>query len=473
MNRRELETQLQALFDGALEDEQFLALQQKLLTDPEARECYRDYLHLHHLLSFRARDANLVTFPAEVSAPLPRRVRLMRRKFLAAAAVIMLASVAAALTWNHSRRPPLRFATSPGTEISVTREFDTTSQPSHGSYIQPGSRLEIGDGTMELQFTSGVRGIIRGPAKLTLFSKDVLQLEQGTAWFQVPGNATSFKVSTPDMVLSDAGTEFGIISDPSFLSEIHVFGGRVEVKNRHGRKFSRWVEAGKAQAAADSGEWHEITAQRDRFFTSLPGVEPASNVIVSRESSFTQYAYQNEASTDDLLSGIVPTTTGWRLENDASPLELTDGIHGLGFETIPGDKVQGAWTTVGATAEYRLGAGTNGGGYNITMIRSIADWVNVGFGNQAWAMEVRPVGDDWKPLVVVAYEPLNTQPLTGGGATKVTVTGKNGLLAQGIEAIRVTVGKVPNSDSQTFVWRELDVFGAPVKSPVKHDHAPN
>ncbi|WP_367873899.1 hypothetical protein [Luteolibacter sp. Populi] len=469
MNRRELETQLQAFFDGSLEEADLHALQQKLRADPEARECYRDYLLLHHSLSFRAKPP--VALPVIPAPPASRLLRFPRRGLLAAAAVLILSAVAGILAWNNSRRPPLSFATSPGTDISVTREF-STRQPLQGPYLEPGSRLEIGPGTMELRFTSGVRGIVRGPADLTLFSKDLLQMERGTAWFQVPAQAAGFTVSTPDLVLNEVGAEFGIVSDPAFLSEVHVFDGKIEVTNRHGRKFSKWVEAGTAQAAADNGGWQEIPAQRDRFFTSLPGVEPESNVIVSRENSMLREAYAAEASADDLLTGILPVTSGWNRDNDAGPLELTDGIHGAAFEQIPGDKVQGAWTTVGATAEYQLGSGPNGNGYNITMIRSIADWENVGFGNQAWTMEVKPVGGDWKRLVAEAYGPLNAQPLTGGGASKVTVTGKNGRLAQGIEAIKITAGRVPGSVGHAFVWREFDVFGAPTESPAAKDLPP-
>ncbi|MCW1886188.1 hypothetical protein OKA04_15730 [Luteolibacter flavescens] len=470
MNRRDLERHLQAFFDGTLEDEHFAALQEVLRRDPEARACYREYLHLHHLLSFRAKGPDRL--PAdlleEIMPPAPP-VRFPRRGrwMLAAAAVVaLLATLAGSMmAWRQSQRPPLRYTASPGTDISVTSELAPTGQRAQGPFLEPGSQLEIGDGTMELEFSSGVRGIVRGPASFRLYRKDLLELERGTAWFHVPEKAADFKVSTPDLILKETGAEFGVIADPAFLSEVHVFHGSIEATSRHGRRTSKRVGAGTAQAAEDTGEWQEIPVRRGRFLTSLPGVEPESNVIVSKESSPVDRAYENEASADDLLTGIVPLTTGWKLQNNASPLELTDGIHGAGFQKVQGDMVQGAWTTVGATAEYRLGIGPNGAGYNITMIRSLADWENVGFGNQAWTMEVKPVGRDWMPLASVVYDPLPAQ-LTSGGSTKVTVTGKDGRLAQGIEAIKVTAGRVPGSVQHGFVWRELDVFGAPADVPV-------
>jgi hypothetical protein len=61
----------------------------------------------------------------------------------------------------------------------------------------------------------------------------------------------------------------------------------------------------------------------------------------------------------------------------------------------------------------------------------------------------------------VSFGPFKAEPLAGGGATKVVLTGKSGTLARGIEAIRFTAGRVPTSVDGAFVWREVDVFGAP------------
>ena len=122
--------------------------------------------------------------------------------------------------------------------------------------------------------------------------------------------------------------------------------------------------------------------------------------------SATQFAYSGNVSAADLLHGLTPVTTGWNTTNQGSPLELTDGIHGGAFQAVPGDQVQGAWTTVGATATYNLGTGPGGAGYNITSVQSIADWANVGFGNQAWTIEVKPVGGSYSTLATVNYQPL-------------------------------------------------------------------
>lgn len=337
--------------------------------------------------------------------------------------------------------------------------------------MDPGSRLEIRRGTVEVAFTSGVRGIIRAPAEISLRNPGLLHLAHGTAWFEVPPEAVGFQVSTPELILTDLGTEFGIRSNRDFPHEVHVFLGKVEVANLNGDRQKEVLSAGQARAAEPSGKWREISLDADPFLKKLPKTEVAaskSDVVITEQIGSDQFSFQHNVSASDLLHGLKPEITGWNLNNNAHPDELTDGIHGAGFNVAPGDKVQGAWTTVGAQATYRLGLGPNGQGYDLTSIRSIAAWNSAGFGNQTWAVEVKAVDGEFTQLAEVNFCPFKAQPLDGGGSTKVTLTGESGKLARRIQAIRFTAGRVPNSVNSAFVWRELDVFGAPtVSEPVR------
>ena len=206
-----------------------------------------------------------------------------------------------------------------------------------------------------------------------------------------------------------------------------------------------------AGLALASGPAHATAA----FGTGFTG--QASEVF-----STTQFAYAADVSSSDLLHGITPTVTlaSWNTSNNAHPNELTDGIHGAGFNVIATDKVQGAWTRTNvSSATYNLGTGANGLGFNITSVQSIADWVNVGFGNQAWRIEVKPVGGSYSALATVNFQPLGKMAPNDIGTSKVTLSS---LDATGIESIRVTCDNVNGgSNAGAFVWRELDVFGAP------------
>ena len=458
MNRRALELHLQDLFEGRLEGEAFDALQDELRGNPEAREAYREYLHLDHALRFRGKGVDLLHVVPMEQVIERRQRRALRTAGLAAAAVLVLGAVVMALILTRTPPPTLTFDTSPGTDLSVSHQVAGENAPP-GQSLEPGSRLMVRSGTVELEFASGVRGIVRGPAELALHREDLLHLDNGTAWFEVPPKALGFKVSTPDLILTDLGTEFGILSEPNFLDEVHVFKGKVEVLHRRGVKAVERLAGGQARYAGPAGRWKETPLRRDHFLDALPASKIVPSVIMSPEASDRRLAYADGVSASDLLHGRSPVTTGWNLKNDAHPRELTDGIHGADFAEIPGDKVQGAWTTVGATAEYHLGRGGRGLGYDLTSIQSIADWNGAGFGNQAWTVEVRPVGGDFRILHTVNYHPLSSQPLDGGGATKVLLTDRSGVLATGIDAIKFTAGHVAGAVDNAFVWREVDVFG--------------
>lgn len=154
-----------------------------------------------------------------------------------------------------------------------------------------------------------------------------------------------------------------------------------------------------------------------------------------------ELAYAGGVSSSDLLHELIPIASGWVLGVNS----LNDGEHGLSFDTT--GTIEGAYSAVGAIAEFNLGSGANGAGYDITSIQSIAAWNSAAFGNQVWAVEVKPKGGSWNPLDTVDY-----QPLTAAGATRVVLADESGVLASGIEAIRFTA-------NSAFVWRELDVFG--------------
>ncbi len=172
---------------------------------------------------------------------------------------------------------------------------------------------------------------------------------------------------------------------------------------------------------------------------------------ISELNSSTEMAYSGNQSSTDLINGLTASSvSGWNLTNGSTVAELNDGIHG--GTNIP---IAGTWTTVGATATYTLGAGANNLGFDITSIQSIAAWVNVGFGNQAWTLATQPFGGGAFTTAVTA----SYQPFAGTvGGTQVLVTDLN---ITGIQAVRLTANSVNGgANSGAFVFREFDVIGA-------------
>ena len=96
--------------------------------------------------------------------------------------------------------------------------------------LQPGDRITLTRGLLQLTFPKQVEAIIEGPARINLRSTSELDLDGGHAWFRVPKQGRGFTVRTDHAKIIDLGTEFGIASNPDEQSEIHVQRGQVRVE---------------------------------------------------------------------------------------------------------------------------------------------------------------------------------------------------------------------------------------------------
>ncbi|MCH7228905.1 FecR domain-containing protein [Haloferula sp. A504] len=285
MSRRKLEMLLDELFEGRIEGGDFERLQAELRANPEARQAYRETLNLEHALRFRAKGVDLLNVVPMEKVVERRQRRVLRHALGAAAAVVVLGAVAMALILTRTPPPAVTFETSPGTEWMMSHAATGEEAPD-GRVMEPGSRLVLEQGTMELDFASGVRGIVSGPADLTLLREDLVDLGHGTVWFEVPEKAVGFQVRTPDLVLTDLGTAFGIVSKDNFLDEVHVFDGEVEVLHRRGVRHEERIREGGARSADPAGRWQEIPLRPGDFRTELPETSSAP-IVVDDTATFT------------------------------------------------------------------------------------------------------------------------------------------------------------------------------------------
>ncbi|MBT7957766.1 MAG: FecR domain-containing protein [Akkermansiaceae bacterium] len=333
MNRRELEMHLQELFEGRLMGDDLEELQHELRTNPEAKDAYCDYAHLHNALQLRNEGVDsLNVIPMDRAIQRDQR-RNFRTAMLISVAVVAIIGVVMSLFIARTPPPTLRFSTSPGTDLTISHQLTGEGAP-EGQVLEPGSSIELSRGTVELEFASGVRGIIQGPAAMTLRREDLLELDKGTAWFEVPPEAIGFKVSTAEMVVTDLGTEFGIRSRANAPDEVHVFSGKVEILHRKGVKKQSVVTTGQARVAGPVGRWQETALRRDYFLSELPKTEPKPLVIF--EDSF-----ENPA-----ITGLTNTKpSGWSQDLPAGGIGLNDNDSGK-LNTPFGSQVM--WSNGGA-----------------------------------------------------------------------------------------------------------------------------
>lgn len=277
-----LESRIQSLLDGSISEADFHHLEDELIANPEARQIYYSYVSMHQGLDYRlSRSGSLTsvagthTMQGLAESRLNRQRQRARRYALFSAAALIIISLVTMRFFvieQETRPAPLDFATAPGTLYTLTH--DEGSEPPQGLVLENESRLQISQGSVELQFQSGVRAILQGPADITLHNDQQLYMDQGTAWFHVPENAKGFTVFTRELKIIDLGTKFGVLSNANKDDEVHVFQGKVKVEALHGVRKETILTTGQASQVRPYGRFLATELKTSTFPTELPQTLP-------------------------------------------------------------------------------------------------------------------------------------------------------------------------------------------------------
>lgn len=311
----QLETRIQELVEGILDETHWPELRAELMRSEDARELYAAHVRMHSILERRVKGLKAV-LAHESLLPVDqleetRQRRSLRRAALAAAAVLILTAALMWMVLPAPAPPPIAFEATSGSRFTLTHpEGENTPG---GQELAVGSRLVLDQGVLDLRFSSGVRSIVRGPADFTLTAANRLRLDQGVAWFRVPEKAIGFQLTTAELVVTDLGTEFGVVSKPHQAHQVHVFDGRVEVLALTGMKTRETLSGGQARQTTVVGTLSTITPDSNRFLTRLPATLP-----------FLHWSFDEEMPAQ--------WTTGGNLISDGRP-GLETGAH-QGSSTI-------------------------------------------------------------------------------------------------------------------------------------------
>ncbi|BDS05462.1 hypothetical protein NT6N_05020 [Oceaniferula spumae] len=313
-----LESRIQAMLDGTITETEFHHLEDELAANPEARQIYYEYAALHQGLEFRLSRASKTASGLGLaeSRLLRQRSRSRRVALISAAALVLISLITMRLFFTPEVvvDDSLSFETAPGTLFTLTHNEANENPKAMQMDIE--SRLQISQGTVELNFASGVSAIIQGPADITLHDHDRLYMGFGTGWFNVPQKAIGFTVVTRELNIVDLGTEFGVISDPGKDDEVHVFKGKVRVEALHGVKKETTLTANQAVLVRPYGRFQVVDNNPPVFQKTLPKTLPhmhwsfdsrddllASNTIITAANLHHQLHSSSKPSQADLTSG--------------------------------------------------------------------------------------------------------------------------------------------------------------------------
>ncbi|MAI32373.1 MAG: hypothetical protein CMM07_11975 [Rhodopirellula sp.] len=215
---------IEALIDKAINEtaskDELLKLEENLLSDSLVRERYLHAVNVHAALrrQFSSR-------PESMSAELPDHSRSGKYGALAivvATAACLMLIVGVFLIVPRTRQMPAVIAE------TVGAYGETGVAYASGELVGSGP-MTISRGLVRLDFSSGARVAVEGPAQLELVDEMRLVLHRGVVTATVPESASGFVIDTDSAHVVDLGTAFGVSVNDSGLTDVCVFEGEVEV----------------------------------------------------------------------------------------------------------------------------------------------------------------------------------------------------------------------------------------------------
>ncbi len=273
---------IQRLLDDRLEPDEMARLSSAIREDPRVRDYYVDSL----LVSAAIRRSSQVTgelsasdlIRALSSEERPDRPKRVVRYLYAIAAILifgLLIFTSVTLLRSRPQGPPV------GRLVGAYEVKWRGIHPRPGEILHAGA-YDLRDGVAELQLDQGTSLLLEAPCRVELKSVDEVTLRSGRLVAAVSSEAKGFRVRTRTALITDLGTEFGVIARSDGSAEAHVLKGRIRValdSDRSGRSTSLVLNEG--QAAEVDAAGHTIrdglTARADLFLLQVPSPDPSSH----------------------------------------------------------------------------------------------------------------------------------------------------------------------------------------------------
>lgn len=269
----ELENLIQRFIDGIATPVEAADLSRWIETSEEARFAYLDLAEIHAALAadetlrpsaaFSMPRPQLLPSPQTRKLPTVKKNRTSWHLLLAAAALLLLSAIIfhprlSRLAFPaHTETTPAGVAVLAGVADAVWSE----PSPAPGGTLTPG-RLKLESGMAAIEFTSGARVLMEGPAELDLVSSMEANFRSGKLRANVPPPAHGFAITTPSTRVVDLGTDFGLAVHDDGTAQIKVMQGKVEL--HHGSSVHS-METNAAASIDTSGKPSTVRIPEEAF----------------------------------------------------------------------------------------------------------------------------------------------------------------------------------------------------------------
>jgi hypothetical protein len=266
---------LQRLLDDQIEPDEMEHLQKAILEDPSVRNYYIDSL----LVCATIRRSSQVTgelsksdLMQAISSGASQGVSKRSWRRIRSIAVILLFGIlvsASVYLFRHMAQGPV--------VGMLTGEYEAKwggSRPHPGKPLYARS-YDLREGVAEMDLGHGTDLLLEAPCQIKVTSTDEVTLKRGRVFVEVSSQTEDFEVRTPTALITDLGTEFGVIAHSDGSTEAHVLKGRIGVA-LDPKKSSRptWLVVNEGQSTtvdATGGTIRSgLAAQPDIFILQLP-----------------------------------------------------------------------------------------------------------------------------------------------------------------------------------------------------------
>lgn len=266
---------LQRLLDGRVEPDELAHIEKAILQDRKVRDYYINSLLVRAVIrrSVRATGelspSDLIRSLSGQATP-PGLKRSVRHPYSIAA--LLMIGVLSLVVWSlfhrGSRGPVV------GKLTGAYQAQWGEARPGLGESLRVGSYY-LREGLAKVELDRGASVLLEAPCRIELKSTNEINLTNGTLTALVAPQARGFQVRTPTVLITDLGTEFGVIAHADGSTEAHVLKGRISMtldSTRSGQTAPLVINEGLAAVVDSSGQTIRggLVAQPDSFLLQLP-----------------------------------------------------------------------------------------------------------------------------------------------------------------------------------------------------------
>lgn len=273
---------LQRLLDDQIQPEEMESLQKAIRENPQVRDYYIDSM-LACAVTRRSCQVTEELIESDLIGAISAKENhggskgIVKYLYSIAAVlmigVLLLASIS--MFRKMTRGPAI------GTVAGVYEAQWRGSRPKTGKPLYTGS-YDLCEGAAKMELGDGTSLLLEAPCQIELKSVDEVDLNKGRIVIAVSSQTRDFRVQTPTAVITDLGTEFGVIVNPDGSAEAHVLKGSIYVAlnpNGTNQLTSLVLNEGQAMSVDADGRAvpGDLAARKDLFLLELPSSGKAVN----------------------------------------------------------------------------------------------------------------------------------------------------------------------------------------------------